>query len=210
MAKKLSSSRGPARKTPAQRTWFAKGEYYPKVDLSDLEDRLMSSWSPASVGAPAEAAIAPAPRDQPQFVVAPVLAATSTREEEDAMPPPVAISQPPRAPPPLGPVVEPSRTAVAAPRSPKDPLRLPTSLDIAAARPLAKSLLARRGQPIQIDASAVSQVGAQCAQVLLSAKRTWDADGVSLSMVNCGPRMIEDFALIGIDCRTLATGESPK
>jgi hypothetical protein len=29
-------------------------------------------------------------------------------------------------------------------------------------------------------------------------------------MVNCGPRMIEDFALIGIDCTTLATGESPK
>ena len=103
------------------------------------------------------------------------------------MPPPVAISKPPRAAP-LRPVAAPDRPASAA-------LRLPISLDLPAARPLANSLLERRGQPILIDASAVSQVGAQCAQVLLSAKRTWDADGVSLSMVNCGPRMIEDFAL---------------
>jgi chemotaxis protein CheX len=208
MAKKSSSWRRPAskssaNKTPGHKTSFAKGEYYPKVDLSDLEDRLMSSWSPASVGAPAEAAIAAPQRDRPAIVAAPVVAAASTRAEEDVMPPPVAISEPPRAPPPLRPVAAPARAASAA-------LRLPISLDLAAARPLANSLLERRGQPILIDASAVSQVGAQCAQVLLSAKRTWDADGVSLSMVNCGPRMIEDFALIGIDCTTLATGESTK
>jgi chemotaxis protein CheX len=119
------------------------------------------------------------------------------------MPPPVAISEPARAAPPSRAVAEPGRSASAA-------LRLPTSLDLAAARPLANSLLERRGRPVEIDASAVSQVGAQCAQVLLSAKRTWDADGVALSIVNCGPRMIEDFALIGIDCTRLATGESPK
>ncbi len=38
--------------------------------------------------------------------------------------------------------------------------------------------------------------------MLLSAKRTWEADGVPLSIVNCAPRMIEDLKLIGID-RTL-------
>ena len=66
----------------------------------------------------------------------------------------------------------------------------------------------RRGRPIAIDASAVGQIGAQCVQVLLSAKRTWEADGVSLSIVNCPTRMIEDLELIGID-RTLAIGELP-
>ena len=48
--------------------------------------------------------------------------------------------------------------------------------------------------------------GAQCVQVLLSAKRTWKADGVSLSIVDCAARMIEDLKLMGID-RTLVTGE---
>ena len=88
-------------------------------------------------------------------------------------------------------------------------LRLPVSLDLPAARPLAAALLERRGQPITIDASAVGQIGAQCVQVLLSAKRTWEADGVSLSIVNCAARMIEDLKLIGID-RTLVTGELPQ
>ena len=83
------------------------------------------------------------------------------------------------------------------------------SLDLPAARPLAAALLERRGKPTTIDASAVGQVGAQCVQVLLSAKRTWQADGVSLSIVNCAARMIEDLKLIGID-RTLATGELPQ
>jgi anti-anti-sigma regulatory factor len=45
--------------------------------------------------------------------------------------------------------------------------------------------------------------------VLLSAKRTWAADGVPLSIVNCAPRMVEDLKLIGID-RMFVTGESPK
>ena len=48
--------------------------------------------------------------------------------------------------------------------------------------PLCSSAAASRST---IDASAVGQVGAQCVQVLLSAKRTWEADGVSLSIVNC-------------------------
>ena len=100
------------------------------------------------------------------------------------------------------------RAAPAAPRA-ADALRLPASLDLPAARPLAAALLERRGQPVTIDASAVGQVGAQCIQVLLSAKRTWEADGVPLSIVDCAPRMIEDLKLIGIE-RTLATGELPQ
>jgi anti-anti-sigma regulatory factor len=110
-----------------------------------------------------------------------------------AAPPPAAASAPAPA---------------AAPRA-AAALRLPASLDLPAARPLAAALLERRGQPVTIDASAVGQVGAQCIQVLLSAKRTWEADGVPLSIVNCAPRMIEDLKLIGIE-RTLASGELPQ
>ena len=178
----------------ARKTGFAKGEYYPKVDLSDLDGRLPSSWSPSSV-TPAEE-----PADEQS-----VAAAQTARKEEEFMPPPVVYLESPAhaAAPSAAP-------AAVAPRGDaKDVLRLPISLDLPAARPLAAALVERRGKPITIDASAVTQLGAQCVQVLLSAKRTWEADGVSLSIVNCAARMIEDLKLIGID-RTLATGELPQ
>ena len=122
------------------------------------------------------------------------------------MPPPVVyLETPPPAPAPVAPA-SPTPAAAAARGDGKDVLRLPNSLDLPAARPLAAALLERRGKPITIDASAVGQIGAQCVQVLLSAKRTWQADGVPLSVVNCAERMIEDLKLIGID-RMLVTGE---
>ena len=198
----------------ARKTGFAKGEYYPKVDLSDLDGRLPSSWSPSSV-TPAEE-----PADEQS-----VAAAQTARKEEEFMPPPVVYLESPTPPPVAAPspapvvaapspapvVAAPSPAPVAAapPADAKDVLRLPVSLDLPAARPLAAALLERRGKPITIDASAVGQIGAQCVQVLLSAKRTWEVDGVSLSIVNCAARMIEDLKLIGID-QTLATGELPQ
>jgi chemotaxis protein CheX len=185
---------------------FAKGEYYPKVDLSDLEDRLPSSWSPSSVVTPAEE-----PADE-QLAAA----AEPARVEEEVMPPPVVYLEPPvtastpvTAPMPVT-APTPVSAVASAPRGAAEGiLSLPASLDLPAARPLAAALLERRGQPTTIDASAVGQIGAQCVQVLLSAKRTWEADGVSLSIVNCALRMIEDLKLIGIE-RTLVSGELPK
>jgi chemotaxis protein CheX len=93
---------------------------------------------------------------------------------------------------------------------PEGALRLPECLDLPAATPLARALLERRGKPIVLDGSSVQQLGAQCVQVLLSAKRTWGADGIPLSIVNCAPRMIEDLQLLGIDSTTLTTGEQPQ
>jgi chemotaxis protein CheX len=184
----------------ARKSRFAKGEYYPKVDLSDLDGRLPSSWSQSSVVTPAEE-----PADEASTV-----AAEPAREEEEFMPPPVVYlesSTPTPTPPPAPPVL--AVVATAAPRAAEDVLSLPSLLDLPAARPLAAALLERRGKPITIDASAVGQVGAQCLQVLLSAKQTWQADGVSLSIVNCAARMIEDLKLVGID-RALVTGELPQ
>jgi chemotaxis protein CheX len=191
---------------------FAKGEYYPKVDLSDVEDKLPSSWSSSSVVTPVEE-----PADGES-----VAAAEPARVEEEVMSPPVVYLEPPVAPvappapvsPPapakaLTPAAAPKAAPAAAPTPAPAALRLPASLDLLAARPLAAALLERRGKPITIDASAVGQIGAQCVQVLLSAKRTWETDGVPLSIVNCATRMIEDLKLIGIE-QTLVTGELPQ
>lgn len=93
---------------------------------------------------------------------------------------------------------------------PEESLRLPECLDLPAATPLFRTLLERRGRPVVLDGSSVQQLGAQCVQVLLSAKRTWGAEGIPLSIVNCAPRMIEDLKLLGIDSTTLTTGEQPQ
>ena len=119
-------ARPPTPRRRARKIAFAKGEYYPKVDLSDLEGRLPSSWSPSSVVTPAEQ-----PADEES--VAPVEPA---REEEEIMPPPVVYLKPQAA-------AAPSPAPVAsAPRGDADGvLRLPVSLDLPAARPLAAALL---------------------------------------------------------------------
>ena len=59
---------------------------------------------------------------------------------------------------------------------------LPAVLDIQAAEALRGQLLGARGQPLTIDGSAVERLGGLCLQVLLSAQRTWAADGQALAI----------------------------
>jgi chemotaxis protein CheX len=63
-------------------------------------------------------------------------------------------------------------------------LDLAPVLDPFAAVPLSLLLLAHRGQDLELDASAVTRLGGQCLQVLLSARRTWNADQKSFRLVN--------------------------
>lgn len=76
-------------------------------------------------------------------------------------------------------------------------LVLADSLDITAAAPLAKELLARRGQPVTLDASQVRRVGGQCLQVLLSAEATWTADGADFRIADPSPEFAEGLVLMG-------------
>ena len=85
---------------------------------------------------------------------------------------------------------KPRRTAVL-------PVVLNDTLDLRAAGPLAADLLARRGQDVAIDASAVQRVGGQCLQVLLSARMTWAADGLAFRVVTPSPEFTEGVALLG-------------
>lgn len=61
-----------------------------------------------------------------------------------------------------------------------DVLVLPAVLDIQSAEALRVQLLGARGRPLTIDGSAVERLGGLCLQVLLSARRTWTADGQDL------------------------------
>ena len=75
-------------------------------------------------------------------------------------------------------------------------LTLEAVLDLAAAAPLRASLLAHRGQDLDLDGALVRRVGGQCLQVLLSAERTWRADGRTLRLRNPSQPCREALALM--------------
>ncbi len=80
---------------------------------------------------------------------------------------------------------------------------LPKDLDITAAAPLAAEFLALRGRPLVVDAAAVERLGAQCAQVLISAHETWLQDGAPLSLVNASSAFVEATKLLGLPATSL-------
>lgn len=77
-------------------------------------------------------------------------------------------------------------------------LQLLEILDIRAASPLVASLVATRGEQVTIDAANVQRVGAQCVQVLYSARATWQADGVAFAIVNPSEAFVEGLTALGV------------
>ena len=76
-------------------------------------------------------------------------------------------------------------------------LILADSLDLTAAAPLAAELLARRGAPLTLDASAVRRLGAQCLQILIAGRTAWEADGQAWRVANPSPEFSDSAALMG-------------
>lgn len=85
----------------------------------------------------------------------------------------------------------------------QDNMKLPAILDMTAAAPLKDALLSRRGHDIQIDGADVQRLGAQCLQVLLAARTTWDLDGHSLLITSCSMELIAALELFGVAPETL-------
>lgn len=76
-------------------------------------------------------------------------------------------------------------------------LKLRSILDLTAAEPLKAEFLSLRGQPISIDASDVDRVGGLCLQVLMSAHKTWNRDGMSFAFHDTSPAFQDCMALLG-------------
>ncbi|MNE37392.1 hypothetical protein D3C77_226940 [compost metagenome] len=70
-------------------------------------------------------------------------------------------------------------------------------LDLRAAAPLKAELMAARGQALTLDASAVERLGGQGLQVLLSAIRTWRADGCALTFLNVSEALAVQWRQFG-------------
>ena len=89
-------------------------------------------------------------------------------------------------------------------------IELAEALDLPAAVSLAESLLKLVGEDLAIDASKVQRLGASCLQVLLSAERTWKAEGTSLTLAQSSPRFIDDLRLLGFTPETFLNGAQPQ
>lgn len=85
---------------------------------------------------------------------------------------------------------------------------LPAIVDVRAAEPLKAELLALRGQPVTIDASAVERLGGLGLQVLMSAVRTWRADGQDLIFINVSEAMTEQWQGFGAPMNDLETQDA--
>lgn len=77
-------------------------------------------------------------------------------------------------------------------------LTLAPRLDSPAADTLARELLSARGDGIRIDAAAVTFCGALVLQLLLSARRQWQADGHPFEIDAPGGDMLDACRVLGV------------
>ena len=84
-----------------------------------------------------------------------------------------------------------------------EPPVLPDLLDISTATSVRQMLLDRRGSDIVLDASSVRKVSAVGLQVVISAARTWQADGHDLRIDAPSKQMRDAFDIMGFDATSL-------
>ena len=83
---------------------------------------------------------------------------------------------------------------------------LPARLDFPAAAPLAQTFIGLRGQDISVTADQVTLLGTNCLQVLLSAGRTWSADGKSLNYAGMSEAFVSQLKQFGLSPDALTEG----
>jgi chemotaxis protein CheX len=88
-----------------------------------------------------------------------------------------------------------------------DVLKLPAKMDVTRARAFCETLLAKRGSPVQIDASSVEKAGALAIEVLLSGARQWAEDGLSFHIVAVSDAFSETCTGLGFDPELLPSSE---
>jgi chemotaxis protein CheX len=76
------------------------------------------------------------------------------------------------------------------------------------AAPLRASLLALRGRPLDLDASAVAQLATPCVQVLLAAARSWREDGLPLRLAAPSAEMLAVLGHLAVDPALLQSPEA--
>jgi anti-anti-sigma regulatory factor len=92
-------------------------------------------------------------------------------------------------------------------REPKQgQLRLPQKLDRKAAITLVDDLRARRGGDLGLDASETRHFGTLAVQTVVSAARTWAAEGHRLTIHSVSDACVDQLSLLGFTPETLVEG----
>ncbi|MBT8475205.1 MAG: STAS domain-containing protein [Alphaproteobacteria bacterium] len=86
-------------------------------------------------------------------------------------------------------------------------LTLAPKLDLSASETLADALREQRGQDLNLDAGAVTHLGAHAVQTLMVATHTWAADGQQLSLTNLSEVAAENLAIMGIAPQSIGGGD---
>lgn len=77
-------------------------------------------------------------------------------------------------------------------------VQLQSVLDFRVASDLRAQLLSVRGGDVVVDGADVERIGGQCIQVLVSAARTWEADGFSFAISRASNEMRRALAHVGL------------
>lgn len=85
-------------------------------------------------------------------------------------------------------------------------IKLPLRLDFDATRDLHEKISTARGNPVDLDVGAVAHVGALAAQVLISARRQWLADGLAFRLVDLTTTLPDGFVRLGLDFTPFTEG----
>ncbi|PHR92853.1 MAG: chemotaxis protein CheX [Robiginitomaculum sp.] len=75
---------------------------------------------------------------------------------------------------------------------------LTSNLDLTAAAPLCEALQTVRGQAAHLAGQDVERLGAQCAQVLLSASEAWKADDQPFFVSDPSPQFQDGLKTLGL------------
>lgn len=87
-------------------------------------------------------------------------------------------------------------------------MSLPAILDLNAVGPLAHDILAVRGQALTLDASEVRRLGALGLQVLMSARNTWEHDGLPFFVAQPSEAFCDALASFGSEPFPVASAEA--
>lgn len=82
-------------------------------------------------------------------------------------------------------------------------LRLPEAFDRKAIAQFAPTLMGHRGDDAALDASAVNRMGALAVELLIAARKQWQADGKALTILNASPAFLACLADIGASSEML-------
>lgn len=87
-------------------------------------------------------------------------------------------------------------------------LPLPETFDRKAVSAFARTLLDHRGADTVLDASGVQRMGALAVEMLISARKQWQADGKALSIRDASDPFVTSLEAVGASVQLLQTGET--